>query len=70
MNVPEQYQPLLRRLQALPPVRRAALVVRSQPFGEIIEADTRVVHGVIEQPNTTEPNAWQNMAYGIVRAVK
>lgn len=35
---------LVRRLRSLPRDRRMMLVVRSMPFGDIIEDDTRRVH--------------------------
>ena len=59
------YRALLDSLKALPADRRAKLVVRSMPFGDIIEDDTRKVHGHVAP--TAER---QRLAYGLCRAAK
>ncbi len=79
------YRQLLDTLKALPEDRRAALVVRSMPFGDIIENDTRKVHGSVAKIDggkmrsvrhsdgtVTVHNAadWQFLAYGLCRAAK
>jgi hypothetical protein len=57
----KEHRDLIARLRALPAHKRRMLVVRSQPFGDIIEDDTRVIHGHISDPE---------LAYRVVRAAK
>jgi hypothetical protein len=76
------YRPLLAKLKALPAERRKQLVVRSMPFGDIIEDDTGRVHGRVEKidggPERTFGNGgwwaaghdWRFVAYGLCRAAK
>lgn len=80
------YGSLLSRLRALPEDRRRMLVVRSMPFGDIIEDDTRKVHGTITKidggPERIIERAdgsaawyaaggdWQFVAYGLCCAAK
>jgi hypothetical protein len=55
----------LRTLRELPADRRDVLVVRSMPFGDIIEDDTRKVH--IARPDCAK---WQRLSYRLCRAAK
>lgn len=80
------YGALLARLKSLPKDRLAVLVVRSMPFGDIVEDDTGKVHGTIARihggPERTIKRAdgtlewhaanrdWQFVAYGLCRAAK
>lgn len=59
---------LLDKLKRLPEDRRAMLVVRSDPFGDIIEDDTRRVHGHVQR--IERGREWSRVAYGICRAAK
>ena len=59
------YRTLLDSLKALPEDRRQHLVVRSMPFGDIIEDDTRKVHGHVKPAAER-----QRLAYGLCRAAK
>lgn len=56
---------IVRNLKALPADRRAMLVVRSMPFGDIIEDDTGKVHVVAQQSRD-----WPETAYEICRKAK
>lgn len=56
---------LARRLRALPADQRVMLVVRSMPFGDIIEDDTRRVHAEAHRCHQ-----WQKWAYRLCRLVK
>lgn len=59
---------LVKRLCALPPDRRAMLVVRSMPFGDILEDDTRVVH--FRAPQGCEHWHGRQYAYRICQIAK
>lgn len=52
------YAAMLAQLRRLPWDRRLELVVRSMPFGDIIENDTRKLH--IERQDQPE---WKDTAY-------
>lgn len=76
---PRMYADLLAALKTIAADRRAMLVVRSMPFGDIIEDDTRHVHGRVERidggPARFVGNRywvagsdWQWVAYGICAA--
>lgn len=55
----------VRGLRSLPADRRQMLVVRSMPFGDIIEDDTRRVHVVAQNCPR-----WRDLSYRICERAK
>lgn len=53
--------PIARQLKAMPEDRRRMVVVRSMPFGDIIEDDTRKV--LFKAPDNCQ--RWPKLAYEI-----
>lgn len=57
---------LIRGLQELPRDRRSMLVVRSMPFGDLIEDDTRRVHFA----TPAQCKSWPGWSYRVLCLVK